>query len=179
MTVAASSWPASIAEVLASEGGWSDHAKDPGGATMQGITLRVFRVWRNNQMLGRADLRAITEDEVRAIYRVEYWNTVHADELPPGVDHAVFDMGVNAGFRTSAMMLQRAAAMPAREQDGVIGPRSLAAVSRSAPKAIIEALAQFHENHYRSLRAFDTFGKGWLARLGRRVALAHELVREA
>jgi len=143
---------------------------------MQGITLRVFRIWRNNQLLQRADLKAITEKEVKLIYRVEYWNTVHADELPAGVDHIVFDMGVNAGFRTSVMMLQRATAMPPREIDGAVGPKTLAAVSRSAPKAIIEALAQFHENHYRSLRHFDAFGKGWMARLGRRVALANELV---
>jgi len=146
---------------------------------MKGITLRKFREWRNNQALVREDLRRITDDEVKVIYRVEYWNTVHGDELPPGVDHVVFDMGVNAGVRRSGMMLQRAASMPARDHDGVVGPRTLLAVSRSAPKALIEALAQFHEHHYRALRHFDTFGAGWMARLGRRRALAHELVDEA
>jgi lysozyme family protein len=146
---------------------------------MQGITLRKFREWRNNQSLDRHSLRNITEDEVKLIYRVEYWNTIHADELPYGVDHIVFDMGVNAGVRRSGMMLQRAANMGPREVDGVVGPRTLAAVSKHAPKALIEALAQFHENHYRALKHFDTFGAGWMARLGRRRALAHELASEA
>ena len=29
--------------VLKHEGGWADHPKDPGGATMKGVTLASFR----------------------------------------------------------------------------------------------------------------------------------------
>ncbi len=29
--------------VLVHEGGWADHRRDPGGATMKGITLATFK----------------------------------------------------------------------------------------------------------------------------------------
>ena len=33
----------SLSLVLKHEGGWADHPKDPGGATMKGVTLATFR----------------------------------------------------------------------------------------------------------------------------------------
>ncbi|MCP8894345.1 hypothetical protein KYK29_05335 [Shinella daejeonensis] len=36
---------ACLNETLKWEGGWADHPKDPGGATMKGITLATFRRW--------------------------------------------------------------------------------------------------------------------------------------
>ncbi len=32
-----------LKHVLVHEGGWADHPKDPGGATMKGVTLITFR----------------------------------------------------------------------------------------------------------------------------------------
>jgi len=177
--MAASSFEPSLAEVLASEGGWSEHPSDPGGATMKGITLGTFKQWRGTRHLTKLDLQQISDVEVRAIYRVRYWNEVEGDLLPHGIDHFVMDMGVNAGTRRSAIFLQRAAGMDIAQQDGAIGPRTLAAVKRVAPEVVMSLLAKMHEQHYRGLHTFKTFGKGWLARLERRIALANELLREA
>ena len=177
--MAASSWPASIAEVLASEGGFVDHPRDPGGATNFGVTLAVFKQWRGTRHVSKNDLIRIEVAEVRAIYEALYWNVLHADELPHGVDHMIFDAGVNTGNRRAAVQVQRVAGMDVAQQDGVIGPRTLAAIRRHAPEVIIASLARVHEAHYRSLGHFPTFGRGWLSRLERRIALANELLREA
>ncbi len=32
-----------LKHVLVHEGGWADHPKDPGGATMKGVTLATYR----------------------------------------------------------------------------------------------------------------------------------------
>ena len=165
--------------MLASEGGYVDHPKDPGGATNRGITIAVFRVWRGNHRLAPKDLRELGEEETRAIYRDLYWNACHADELPPGVDHSTFDMAVNAGVRRSVVQLQQATGMASRDQDGAVGPRTLAAVFGEHPGIIIDTLERIHEAHYRSLAHFPTFGRGWLARTARRAALARELHNEA
>ena len=52
-------------------------------------------------------MRNIPDAHVEQIYRQEYWNKVSGDELPSGVDHAVFDWGVNSGTGRSARALQR------------------------------------------------------------------------
>jgi hypothetical protein len=40
------SFPAALAATLQYEGGYSNHPKDPGGATMRGVTQRVYDAWR-------------------------------------------------------------------------------------------------------------------------------------
>jgi len=135
-------------------------------------------MWRGNYALGPKDLRALSEAESKAIYRSEYWNAVQGDALPPGIDHLVFDMACNAGVRRSSLQLQD---VVGADPDGVIGPRTLQRVGMFADKldVMIDSLRDAHEAHYKSLRTFSTFGKGWMARLGRRTALARELLREA
>lgn len=177
--MAAENFSASLAATLKHEGGWSDHPRDPGGATMKGITLATYRLWHSNPRLKADDLRAIPKAEVQAIYEAMYWNAVQGDELPHGIDHMVFDMAVNAGVRRSSLQLQTAIGMSGRDLDGVIGPRTLEATRTQDYMALINTLADLHERHYRSLSTFDAFGRGWLRRLAQRVAHARNLVGEA
>ena len=44
-------YQAALNHVLKSEGGWSDNPADPGGATMKGITLNVYRGLNVTNML--------------------------------------------------------------------------------------------------------------------------------
>ena len=90
-----------------------------------------------------------------------YWDRVKADELPSGVDFCTFDWAVNSGSGRAAKALQRAVqATP----DGAVGPMTLAAVKDADAEEIIKAIAKEREEFYRSLRTFETFGKGWLRR---------------
>ncbi len=80
----------SLALVLKHEGGWSDHPKDPGGATMKGVTLANFqRYVKPNATKG--DLKNISDAQLSMVYRKYYWDSVSANDLPDGLDYAVFD----------------------------------------------------------------------------------------
>ena len=151
------------------EGGWSDNPMDPGGATMHGVTLANFRTWRHDPLATKAELRAIGDAELRAFYAVGYWQPKRCQDLPAGVDLMVFDFGVNAGTRESAMVLQQAVGVGV---DGWVGPGTLAAVRTMDASDLVDALAAAQEAHYRSCKAFATFGRGWLARLDRRAVAA-------
>lgn len=151
----------SLALVLHHEGGWSDHAADPGGATMQGITLATYSSWLGRQAT-KAELRAIPYDHVHTIYRTRYWDTVRGDDLPAGADLAVFDMSVNSGPPRAARMLQRAVGA---KPDGVIGPQTLALARAWNPAELID---QYHTDRQRFLNRLSnngTFGKGWTRRV--------------
>lgn len=149
-----------LAQVLRHEGGFSNDPQDPGGATMMGITRATLAEWRG-EPVDVEDVRSLTEEEAREIYRARYWNPLRCDSLPAGIDLMVFDFGVNAGPGAAARMLQRAVGVRA---DGAIGPMTLAAARAADPVACIDRMARLREDHYRALATFPRFGRGWLRR---------------
>jgi lysozyme family protein len=157
-----------LAFVLSAEGGYVDDPLDPGGATNLGITLRVLSEWRHTAVT-KIDVQNLTRDEAGPIYRARYWNVVHGDNLPAGVDLMVFDAGVNLGSGRSARMLQ--AAVGAAE-DGAIGPETLTAMGGHHDSDLISKLANAREAYYQSLSTFSHFGAGWTARVNRVKQLA-------
>ena len=70
--------------VLAHEGGYVNHPDDPGGATNYGVIQRTYDAYRRRKRLSPQSVRAITMDEVRDIYRDQYWDKVWGDHLPAG-----------------------------------------------------------------------------------------------
>ncbi|MDX8534272.1 glycosyl hydrolase 108 family protein [Mesorhizobium sp. VK25A] len=155
--------------VLKSEGGWSDNPADPGGATMKGVTLVNFRHYVKGDAT-RADLRAISDDQVATVYRRFYWDTVAGAELPDGIDYAVFDFAVNSGPGRAARYLQ---AVLDVGQDGRIGPATLAAARAKPAGVVIDALCDSRLAFLEKLPTWPSFGRGWSARVAsvRRQAL--------
>lgn len=150
--------------ILKHEGGFSNHAKDPGGATNKGITLATFR--RYIKPGGTvADLKALTEAQAVIVYKRQYWDRVVADLLPAGVDYTVADFAVNSGPSRAAKELQRIVGVA---QDGKIGPKTLAAVNAKQPVWIIDKLNARRLQFMRSLKGgsmWKTFGRGWQRRV--------------
>jgi lysozyme family protein len=162
----------SLQFTLAAEGGFSDDPNDPGGATMDGITLGEFRTYTGNSGATVDQLKAITTAIRDQIYRDDYWGPAYAAMLPAGVDLSVFDMGVNAGPVTSVKIMQRELAVT---PDGIVGSITLAAVARNMPD-LIDWLETGQERYYRSLSGFQYFGRGWIARAQARQQAAQALV---
>jgi lysozyme family protein len=151
----------SLASVLRHEGGYVNHPNDPGGPTNRGITLATFRKWVKKD--GSAnDLKRITDEQVAKIYRSVYWNGIKGDDLPGGIDYAVLDFAVNSGPTRAAKALQ---AVLGVEQDGAIGPVTLAAARAADPIKVVKALCDQRMAFLRKLSNWPTFGKGWTSRV--------------
>lgn len=159
--------------VLQHEGGWSDHPKDPGGATMKGVTLATFRRYVDPKAT-KDDLRNITQAQISDIYRRHYWNAVKADDLPDGIDYAMFDFAVNSGPDRAAKYLQAVVDM---RQDGKIGPQTLAAVEAQLSGTVIRDLCDRRMSFLRGLKTWPTFRKGWTARVSSVRARALEMAK--
>ena len=151
----------SLEMVLKHEGGFVDHPDDPGGATNKGITHKTYSDFLGRPLEDVDELKNIPEEHVQIIYKQGYWDKVKGDNLPSGVDFAIFDWAVNSGPGRAAKALQKAVGATA---DGAIGPKTLAAVEAADAAEIIKAVADDREVFYKSLRTFNTFGKGWLRR---------------
>jgi lysozyme family protein len=110
-------WERAIAFVLKMEGG-AEVENDPldrGGQTKFGISKAAFPA---------LDVKNLTLDQAKDIYRRAYWNEVHGDELPWPFSAAVFDAAVNQGPGIARRMLQVALRV---EVDGNVGPKTVAA----------------------------------------------------
>ncbi|NBY21315.1 MAG: hypothetical protein EBQ73_00210, partial [Gammaproteobacteria bacterium] len=95
-------FPQALKQVLKYEGGKVDDPRDPGGRTAFGVTQDTYNAWRKKQGLPNADVFTISQADVAAIYRQEYWDSIRGDDLPAGVDFAVFDFAVNSGVSRAA-----------------------------------------------------------------------------
>jgi lysozyme family protein len=152
--------------ILHHEGGFVNHPKDPGGMTNLGVTKRVWEEWVGHEVDEKA-MRGLTPEIVGPMYKAKYWDKVRGDDLPAGVDYAVFDAAINSGPGRAAKWLQTVVgAVP----DGAIGAGTLAKVTAMEPNAIIEKYQDTRLAFMQSLPTWDTFGKGW----GRRVTEVKE-----
>lgn len=163
--MSASNYKPSLSLVLAHEGGYVNHPKDPGGATNKGVTQAVYDSYRKVKGLPPQTVKFITSDEVAEIYQKQYWRLAKGDDLPAGLDYAVFDFGVNSGVSRAARYLQRLVGVP---DDGVIGNQTLAAVYEAARANEEMLILKYCANRLaflKSLGTFPTFGKGWTRRV--------------
>lgn len=154
-------------KVSVHEGGYVNHPKDPGGATNKGVIQRVYDSYRLSKGQSRRSVRELTEAERLDIYRTRYWDAIRGDELPAGVDYAVYDGAVNSGPIQSGRWLQRALG-PAYlgTVDGVIGPETLrAARAHPDPAALVDSICDQRMAFLKALKTWPTFGKGWAWRV--------------
>lgn len=162
--MAKNNFAGALSAVLVHEGGWSDHAQDPGGATMRGITLATYRQYRPGAT--KAQLRNISDVELERIYRGGYWDKVRGDDLPAGVDLAVFDFAVNSGPARAAIYLQN---IVGTAPDGKVGPQTVAAVNAYCGKfgaaQLVNELCSQRLAFLERLSTWPTFGKGWSRRV--------------
>lgn len=162
--MSAGNFKESLRLVLKHEGGYVDHPKDPGGATNLGVTIGTLSGWLGRPAT-KAEVRKLTPDSVAPIYRKQYWDRVWGDDLPKGLDYAVFDFAVNSGPAKAVKSLQAALGMSKSEQDGIMGLNTMRRAQQSNVDSIIVKLCDGRLAWLKRLKTWSTFGKGWSSRV--------------
>ena len=150
-----------LEHVLKHEGGFVNHPKDPGGITNLGVTKKVWDEWIGRES-SEDEMRNLKPEDVAPLYKKMYWDRVKGDDLPSGVNYCVFDASVNSGTGRAAKWLQEAVGAVA---DGAIGAKTLAKVAAHDADSLVNAYCDVRLNFLKSLKTFDTFGKGWSRRV--------------
>ena len=133
-------------QLIHHEGGYVNDPKDPGGETKYGISKRSYP---------DVDIAALTLEQAQAIYLRDYWMRARCDELPPAIAFLVFDCAVNSGIGQAIRFLQRAVGVA---DDGLIGPMTIAAVSR----VDVESLASRFLGQRLNVRQIESEWEMWL-----------------
>lgn len=116
--------------VIKHEGELNDDPNDPGGLTKYGISQRAYP---------NLDIRNLTLNEAKTIYKVDYWDKCDCDYLAFPTDILMFDTAVNMGA-TKAFSI------------------------RSKSSNFFDyIILRIHE--YTKIKNFNLYGKGWINRV--------------
>lgn len=157
-----SNFDKALAAVLHHEGGFVNHPSDPGGMTNLGCTKTTWEEWVGHPV-DEKTMRALTPADVAPLYKRKYWDKIKGDELPNGIDYAVFDAAINSGPGRAVKWLQGCVGA---DMDGALGPKTLALVAAADQNKLVEDYAKRRLSFLTDLPTWSTFGKGW----GRRVS---------
>lgn len=164
---------------LASEGVFSDHPNDRGGATKYGITHGTLKTYQSKtgRLLGR-QIRGLSVAEAKEIYRALYWR--YDGIASQVIATKLFDIGVNFGLTVGVRIVQHAlnfisiGPSDRVEADGLWGPRTLRAINNAPTLRLFKAIVLFQAKSYVDLvfhrpTQLD-FIDGWITRAGKRPA---------
>ena len=156
---------------------------DAGGATKFGVTYAVYKTWCNGKIMAVVpcdkdrngkittnDLRLTVLNDVKPIYKTQYWDICKADLIEnQAVAENIVDMVVHCGVgydRCHVKALQRIVGV---SQDGKIGPQTLRAINQGNSSKIYNDLVKYRKSFYKKLtlkkRTQKKFLKGWYKRL--------------
>ena len=149
------------------EGGWSNHPKDPGGATMKGVTYKTFCNYRKAKNLPKptlTELRNITIGEWTEVLRWGYWDRIKADEIK---DEWVTYLLMDCVWMSGTGYMKKVQTLLELTADGVVGKKTLAKINSIDGKKLFNMLWQMRERNFRYIARGDkkVFLKGWLNRL--------------
>ena len=161
--------------VLKSEGGFVNHPSDPGGMTNLGVTKKTWEDFVGHPV-SEADMRALTPEKVAPLYEQKYWRSCYCETLPRGLSLLIFSMGINAGPGRGVKLLQSCIGFVA---DGVIGSKTMELIKSANVTDLIQKYSNARRDYYKSLKTFDVFGKGWLARVDREEKEALEMAKNS
>ncbi len=154
------------------EGGFVNHPEDNGGPTNMGITQATLADWRKTDV-SIDDVRNLTRAEADEIFRANYYTRCRCGELPDRTAMVVYNGAVLHGSRRSIRYLQTAFNKlgmtvdgKALEVDGILGPKTLAGAKQTDSGVLAGAYMDVQDSVFRAHEDFDTFGNGWLNRLG-------------
>lgn len=94
---ASGGFEAAIGPLLQREGGFVAKDGRSGAPANFGI---------NQKFNPDIDVKNLTADQAKQLYKTRYWDAINADQLPPDAQAAVFDAAVNQGPETAVKMWQ-------------------------------------------------------------------------
>ena len=151
--------------VLKWEGGFVNDKNDLGGCTNKGVTLATFQSYFGKGKTA-TDLKNITDEQWNTIFKKGFWDKWKADDI---TDQNVANILVDWYWCSGNYGIKIPQRVLGVTVDGVIGPKSIAAVNAKDGKALFKQLKQerldFIDRICQTRPQNKKYKKGWLNRI--------------
>lgn len=134
-------------------GGYNNNPKDPGGETKWGVSKRSYP---------KLNIKKLTRAEAKVIWRRDFWERIHGDELPDGIAFQAMDFAYHSGFSTAVRYLQRALGVA---DDGYWGPVTKAAAHNMQESDVIMLFNSERLDFMTRLNNWPNASRGWARRI--------------
>ena len=148
--------------------GYHNLKGDKGGPTMCGVTLGTLIDWRRKQGKPKptvGELRVLRYSEWLAILKSVFWDPCKADSI---VNQSIAEMLVDWRWVNGTQAIRDAQTAFTLVPDGIIGPKTLAALNSTPAKTVFIRLKYAREASYRKIvqrnPSQQIFLKGWINR---------------
>ncbi len=142
---------------------------DLGGPTLAGVTLNTFKDWRRRQgkpTPTQNDLAKLTYEEWLAILKSLFWDKCKGDEIR---SQSVANMFVDWAWHAGGNGIRATQTAFSLVADGVVGPKTLAALNGTPASVVFNRLKWAREAYYRKCVANRPSQgvnlQGWLNRV--------------
>ncbi len=158
--------------LIGHEGGYSIDRNDPGnwtGGKVGSGALKGTKYGIAANTYPNLDIKTLTIEQAKVIYKKDWWDKLGADQFHPAIVYQLWDFAVNAGKSRAVKELQQAVGVP---DDGIIGPKTIAAVKAKDVNDVLLLLASERLSFYTSLKTWANYGKGWTNRVAENLKYA-------
>lgn len=142
---------------------------DLGGPTLVGVTLTTFQEWRASKGKPKsteADLARLSYEEWLEILKSLFWDRCKGDYIR---SQSVANMFVDWVWHSGPLMIRKVQDIFSLVQDGVVGPKTLAALNSVPEQTVFCRIKAAREQYYRKIVANRPSQavnlKGWLNRM--------------
>jgi len=163
-----------VRRIIDTEGGLTYDPQDRGnwttGVVGKGI-LKGTKYGISAAAYPQLDIAALTVEDAVDIYYKDYWLLVEGPLLPVEIAELVFDSAVNSGVFQTKKWLQAALGVTV---DGVIGPKTKAAIAKADPGRLASRFVGFRLEGLLRSETWTRYSRSWT----RRIAKALQNVKE-
>lgn len=141
---------------------------DLGGPTLVGVTLTTFQEWRVKQGKPKpteAELARLSYEEWLEILKSLFWDRCKGDEIR---SQSVANMFADWVWHSGPLMIRKVQDIFSLKQDGIVGPKTLAALNAVPAKTVFDRIKAARDQYYRKIvrnRPTQSVNlQGWLNR---------------
>lgn len=154
------------------EAGYTNDPRDKGNWTGGQVGVGICKGTKYGiaaSSYPKLDIKNLTLDQAKAIYKSDWWDAIGADKLPTAIIYQVWDFAINSGMTTAKKQLQQAIGVTA---DGVIGSVTIAKINSMDLSDVLMLYIAERITFDTALSTWATYGKGWMNRMAKNLCYA-------